>query len=204
MNYVKNYADNKIFRTHRGLVIKILLLIFCLPIAMAENQFDKISEYKIGDKGPAGGIIFYERKNTDSGDWKYLELAPLEAEFVAQWGAYTIPVPLTKTEIGSGYENTEIISAYLTSLGETYRASQICSSLEYGGFDDWFIPSKDELNLVYENITKRNLGDMANNWYWTSSTYDEERYCWYQRFSDGFQTNYFRFVPYLVRPIRFF
>jgi len=33
-------------------------------------------EYKIGDTGPAGGIIFYVREGSVPGAWRYLEAAP--------------------------------------------------------------------------------------------------------------------------------
>ena len=42
--------------------------------------------YKIGDTGPAGGIIFYD-KGDNSDSWQYLEAAPPEFEFEANWNS---------------------------------------------------------------------------------------------------------------------
>jgi hypothetical protein len=62
-------------------------------------------EYKIGDFGPAGGHIFYD-KGVFSNGWRYLEAAPAETEFTAQWGASGRDVAGTGTLVGSGKRNT--------------------------------------------------------------------------------------------------
>ena len=43
-----------------------------------------VRTYRVGDTGPAGGIIFYDKGN-NSGGWRYLEAAPYGAEFQAPW-----------------------------------------------------------------------------------------------------------------------
>ena len=58
--------------------------------------------------------------------------------------------------------------------------------------DDWFLPSKDELNLIYVNLCLNNLSsfDLGSNesYYWSSSEYnDNPRAAWYQRFLNGSQ-----------------
>ena len=42
--------------------------------------------YKVGDAGPAGGIIFYDKGDNSDG-WRYLEAAPVEFEFSANWNS---------------------------------------------------------------------------------------------------------------------
>ena len=48
-------------------------------------------------------------------------------------------------EIGTGYQNTLDIVA---GCSETPIAASLAMEIEINGFDDWFIPSKDELNLM--------------------------------------------------------
>jgi len=90
--------------------------------------------YKIGDFGPAGGLIFYD-KGVFAGGWRYLEVAPGETEFKADWGAYNNDITGTGTAIGTGKRNTELIIEGLRRLGETGRAAQLCANLSYNGFN---------------------------------------------------------------------
>ena len=52
--------------------------------------------------------------------------------------------------------------------------------------DDWFLPSKDELNAMYEHLHKKGDGGFAYNLYW-SSTEKNAYYAWSQYFYYGFQ-----------------
>jgi hypothetical protein len=64
----------------------------------------------------------------------------------------------TSTAWGFGKANTQAIVRVLSDSGETGRAAQICVNMGYGGFKDWFLPSKDELNLMYKNLKQKGLG----------------------------------------------
>jgi tetratricopeptide (TPR) repeat protein len=141
--------------------------------------------YKIGDLGPAGGIIFYNRGFFADG-WQFLEAAPAGTDRNAQWGAYRKNVPGTSTRIGSGKKNTELIVDYLRQWGESNRAAQICTNMNINGYADWFLPSKDELNLMYTNLDQNGLGGLNAKWYWSSSQYDNKG-AWLQYFGNGNQ-----------------
>jgi len=43
--------------------------------------------------------------------------------------------------------------------------------LNINGFSDWFLPSSGELDQMYGNLKRRNLGDFSNDWYWSSTEY---------------------------------
>jgi TolB-like protein len=160
-------------------------------------------QYKIGDTGPAGGIVFFDRGFTGDG-WRYLEAAPVGAEFTAQWGAYEKDVANTTTAVGFGKQNTKIIVDRLRALGETNKAAQICAALDINGYKDWFLPSKDELNLMYTNLKQKGLGGFSNDYYWSSSQHDTD-FSWPQRFSDGGQLiNANKLNPSSVRAVRAF
>jgi hypothetical protein len=55
-----------------------------------------------------------------------------------------------------------------------------------GGYSDWRLPTKDELNLIYQNLRAKNIGNLGDSWYWSSSEH-LDRFVWEQRFSDGYQ-----------------
>jgi hypothetical protein len=46
---------------------------------------DHLSEYEVGDVGPAGGFIFYKNPNYASDGWRYLEAAPFDQRAGAKW-----------------------------------------------------------------------------------------------------------------------
>jgi hypothetical protein len=74
-----------------------------------------------------------------------------------------------------------------------------------GGFDDWFLPSKDELNLMYINLKKAGRGSFGSAWYWSSSEY-VNYYAWSQYFDCGTQSNinYYKYYYGRVRAVRAF
>jgi hypothetical protein len=158
--------------------------------------------YKVGDFGPAGGIVFHD-KGVFSNGWRYLEAAPSEIEFTAQWGAYQRDVSGTAYGIGRGKQNTQIIVDYLRQIGESGKAAQLCAALNFDGFNDWFLPSKDELNLMYTNLKRKGLGHFGDGSYWSSSQYDTNL-AWGQHFGDGMQGRNGKYGTSSVRAVRAF
>ena len=165
--------------------------------------------YAIGDIGPAGGIVFYDKGSVSDG-WRYLEAAPARTEFSAQWrGAREMDVAGTDTSIGSGKENTRLIVKHLNAMGESNRAAQGCAALNVNGFSDWFLPSKDELNLMYTNLSKKGLGGFKivtrdnSNMYWSSSQASTNG-AWNQGFSGGAQLRITKTHVHSVRAARAF
>jgi TolB-like protein len=158
--------------------------------------------YKVGDRGPAGGWIFYDKGSFSDG-WRYLEAAPAGTEFTALWGAYGQDVTGTDAAVGSGKRNTQTLVEYLRRIRESGRAAQLCDELAAGGYYDWFLPSKDELNLMYQNLKQRGIGGFSNDWYWSSSQ-NWANNAWAHRFSDDKQDDYYKGLGYKVRAARSF
>jgi hypothetical protein len=143
--------------------------------------------YKIGDTGPAGGLIFYDKGN-DSDGWRYMEAAPTSTELKGIiWGPGG-EIKGTKVDTGSGRNNTQVVVNHAVSAGGNYRAAWLCDLLESGGYDDWFLPSKVELNLIYLNLRERGLGGFTNEWYWSSSE-SSSGGAWTQHFGSGDQND---------------
>jgi hypothetical protein len=148
---------------------------------------DTPKTYKIGDAGPAGGIIFYDKGN-DSGGWRYLEAAPASVEGKnIQWAANSGAVSRTNTEAGTGKQNTQTIMNHALQTGENMAAARLCDRLQSGGYDDWYLPSKVELGIMYLNLKMDDIGGFGNEWYWSSSESGEGNGAWAQNFNNGQQ-----------------
>jgi hypothetical protein len=162
---------------------------------------DAAKVYKIGDTGPAGGWIFYDKGSFSDG-WRYLEAAPRDVDKETQWGPFGKSIGGTGTAVGSGRGNTQLILDALRREGETGRAAQLGAAFEAGGFKDWFLPGKDELDLMYKNLKARGLGNFRDR-YWSSSE-TSNNFAWFQRFSDGYQGINYKNHTYSVRAVRAF
>jgi hypothetical protein len=106
--------------------------------------------------------------------------------------------------IGSGKNNTEIIIAAESTRypDNTYKyAARACSEYSGGGKDDWFLPSKDELNELYK--CKGTTGVPTTESFWSSSQ-DDNRYARGQSFSDGGQFIDYKQNGNSVRAVRAF
>ncbi|MDR2602891.1 MAG: DUF1566 domain-containing protein [Spirochaetaceae bacterium] len=145
-------------------------------------------EYEVGSSGPGGGIIFYKKATSKDG-WRYLELAPAETEFNAPWGfyengAYGPDGLATELSIGAGRLNTQTVVSRMSAYKKTGSAAQAVRRISCGGFNDWFIPSKDEMQEIWEALGSKGLGNFHAVPYWTSSQSDYP-YVWFFDFRDG-------------------
>jgi len=70
-----------------------------------------------------------------------------------------------------------------------------------GGYDDWYLPSKEELNQLYLNRSA--VGGFASGVYWSSSEINAYG-AWIQGFVSGNQNYNFKNVEWRVRPVRAF
>ena len=182
-------------------------------------------DYQVGDTGPGGGYIFYDcdadtsAENDGAGPdglmsskcgWRYLEAAKDDLSTTVLWGVYSERKQYgTKTGLETGKENTK---ALLENRNSTYKSiSDYVWNKDINGFTDWYMPSKDELNLMYVNLHAKGLGRFRNDVYWSSSEYyrggeyDPYR-AWAQNFSssnDQYGENRNN-KPEYVRPARRF
>ena len=92
----------------------------------------------------------------------------------------------TKREIGCGRENTRLIVANKlakfknnvftkifsnTNNNKELTASELCTNLKLNGFEDWFLPSIDEI-LLLKNVSKDILNIKSNSHFWSSTESD--------------------------------
>lgn len=53
-----------------------------------------------------------------------------------------------------GKQNMKIIVKRLNALKEKNKAAQICDNMNINGYKNWFLPSLDELILLYDNLNE--------------------------------------------------
>lgn len=139
----------------------------------ADTRKQPSIEYKIGDAGPAGGIIFYDKGSSSDG-WRYLEVAPEDQSHRVRWNWEKDDDLATGAKAagpGSGKENTaKIVAAY----GEGAYAAKLCADYRGGGKSDWYLPSIEELDLIYENLKKPGLVKFNGRFCWSSTEYDDD------------------------------
>jgi len=157
-----------------------------------------ITPIEVGDVGPAGGIVFYDKGNYNGG-WRYLEAAPVEAESDLTFGCDFTHVQNTSTGVSAGEENTQLI----IWNGCNSPASSYCYNLAYNGFDDWFLPSRDELSYMYTNLKLNNLGDFSETLYWSSSEFSDV-ISYNLSMLDGGSGQFLKSNQFKVRPVRGF
>ncbi|HBI02360.1 MAG TPA: hypothetical protein PLL09_01310 [Flavobacterium sp.] len=146
-------------------LITLIFMFSCSSDDDTPNGLPSDEDYVLGGTGPAGGIIFY----LDAEGHGY-EMA--ETIGTAKWQDITnlgqaTNIPNLGTIIGTGEANTETI---VTTLGNGNYAAKLCADFEQNEYDDWFLPSKDELIAMYNFFDTCGCVSMnpINN-YWSSS-----------------------------------
>ena len=144
------------------------------------NNNNNNSALAIGDTHQ-GGIVFYLDGNGGG-----LIAATSDQSSGAEWGCVgTVISGADGMAIGTGNQNTIDIEAGCTTPG---TAADICANLTLGGYNDWFLPSKDELNEMYTNLYQQGLGGFADYGYWSSTEVGNAN-AWEQYFFNGYQLN---------------
>ena len=203
------------------------LIIFCSDCASGEGelQIKLTSSWKNtigGDvNGPIvvgdfyqGGVVFYIFVDGDTGyvagETHGLIAAVQDQSSGIRWynGSY-VTTEATSTALGTGATNTTTIIS-VQGATETSYAAGLARAYTGGGYTDWFLPSKDELNKMYLNRATINTtaasnsgSDFGNSSYW-SSTESGNYNAWAQGFSNGGQVVNNKYGSNNVRAVRAF
>lgn len=142
----------------------------------------------------------YPRRLSSGDDWRYIICEEYDLNYYEtglgtdgtdqsysgkQWGVYgQDDSGANATAIGTGKANTDyLIGKYNDATYLWYYVNQHRTNTG----KDWCVPSKDELNILYENRTQiGNFSTTTSYYYWSSSEYSSNN-AWSQRLSFGSQ-----------------
>jgi len=103
---------------------------------------------------------------------------------------------------GKKYEAAkQDLYGYYTWKGAKAACEGLVDPDDFNG--DWFLPSKEELNAMYEQLHKKGVGGFANDTFWSSSEY-YGLIAWFQSFSSGNQDYSSKGYTFSVRCVRAF
>lgn len=156
----------------------------------------EVKDYSSFSFGPTGGYVFYDKGSYSDG-WRFLEVAKIVGwnhcfgySRPSSSSSYNIQIG-TETDIGKGKANTITLinkmrsSVYEYESGEgttdSYAANYCYNySVTVDGvvYDDWFLPSIDELDLIYKNLHCKGVRSFANKSYYWSSSEVNSNYAW--------------------------
>lgn len=151
-----------------------------------------------------GGIIFYIDRTGEHG----LVAGRKDLSIGIPWynGSF-IATGATGTAIGTGLANTHKI---IKAQGAGNYAAKLCADLVDGPYTGWYLPSKDELDLMYRTIGPAapapltNVGKFDSRATYWSSSEDSADLVWVQSFLFGDQGNIDKLFPFHVRAVRAF
>jgi hypothetical protein len=173
----------------KNLLVLIILCSIGLNSSFAQKPDDAYQGgivFYLFQEGDAGyvagevhGLIAATEDQTTIEEWDEIEDGTV-------WGCYENELSgANGTAIGTGAQNTLDILAGCSEDGIAAKLATDYEVIENGvTYDDWFLPSKDELDILYQN--KDTIGGFDYNRYW-SSTQHVYYLAWIQYFTDGFQ-----------------
>ena len=184
----------------RGYLFGLLVLVLsgCTLDGNGGEPWLVLRQFSIGETGPAGGIVFYDKGERTDG-WRYLEAWVEDIETSVTWGNYDI-VGTTATAIGSGEVNTRTVVEFYAGQGVA-EAADAASNFAVAGYDDWFLPSFDELQEMYTQ--RAVLPALQDVFYWSSSEFDVD-FAYAVNPVSGQAPSTDKLDLYSVRPIRAF
>ena len=191
-------------KANRTLILNTLLIVILFMSCKKEdnNPTPNPTTIAIGESYQGGKIAYILQVGDigyDANVQHGLIAAPSD-QGIAEWGCYgTALSGADGIAIGTGAQNTLDIINGCSTAG---IAARVCGDLVLGGYSDWYLPSRDELNQLY--INRVAIGGFADLMYWSSTEYDSYG-AWTQKFGCGIQGDLYKSYNYSnVRAVRSF
>lgn len=153
-----------------------------------------------------GGIVIYVYKIAGIEHALIASLADLPASGSTNWGSSSMIGPKAQS-FSNGIANTAAIAA------STAGAARICTEYRGGGFSDWYLPSINELTILFNQsfvvntVTINDNDDSSfglrnSSSYWSSTEYTGVNEAWFKNFADGYQNHMSKNQQLVVRAFR--
>ena len=123
-----------------------------LGISYGSEVSFRTSQLAVGDFYGGGYIV-----NIDTLTRTGLVCAPTDTGWHV-WGCMGTNIIGTSSTLGSGQNNTNLI---LAGCSARPIAASVCADLVLNGYDDWFLPSSQELLLAYTRLRPMNIGNLG-------------------------------------------
>lgn len=164
-------------RSKMALIFEGIVLVFFIAGSCKKGDSTAASvTVKLGDNYQ-GGIVFYVDATGKHG----LIAAMADQATTDPWWNGTF-LTTGATSLTNGKSNT---TAIINAQGNTGAyASKLCRDYRGGGYSDWYLPAKDQLDSLY--VHKSLVGGFTDEYYWSSTEFDLAE-AWVQYFKDGTQ-----------------
>ena len=156
-----------------------------------------------------GGVIFHLWKD-NAGVEHGLIVALTDQSISQAWSNVTsAEIGTSAQSLWDGLSNSNSI---VGQAGHTSSAAKLCLDLVSGGQSDWYLPSIQELNMLWNNyytVTRAlsqisGATQLSNSWYYWSSSELHYNNAWYFAFGGGYAGGYGKDYAISVRAVRAF
>jgi hypothetical protein len=190
----------RLFPVSVSLIISVVCFFSCSPPVSEQSP----TLYEIGDTGPSGvGIVFY----ISDGGLHGFEVSPADQATHEEYSnIQSTAIGTTSEAIGTGYANTQAI---ISQTGHTGSAAQVCTQYRAAIEGDWFLPSKNELEAIWNNLVddgggnNSGVGNFVSDGYACSTEWDSNN-AWAFSFFDGTSIPLVKASQLRVRAVREF
>ena len=150
----------------KNIILLVSYLILAITLGCNKSTDKKVTTTKptfVKGQYYQGGVIFYVDGTGKHG----LIASGITSIQQSSWGCYGALIPNANgVSVGTGQANTTSICKACSEWG----VARQCNEWAAGGYNDWFLPSIDELKLMYE--LRVEIGDFNDGDYWSSTQKD--------------------------------